>query len=185
MGRELRRREERKNKNKKAVENEEELDTSIKGTTVLKVVSTIVLLLLVVYYVLAVFVTKELDISAKDNENSETSEKEENNESTTSNKILAATIFNQSEESYYVYCYDFTDEDNGVAEAVNASQEKIYRLNTKDSLNSRYVTEGEGNKNATSLEDLKISNPTLLVITGDKITGYYEGRSNIISFLGN
>ncbi len=184
MGRELRRKEEKRNKSRKKIEEREEiLDTSIKGITVLKVVSSIILILLVVYYIMAVFITKEIDISEK---TSDTEATENNSSSSTTNKIVAANIFSQQEEKYYVYCYDFSDEDDGVAQAVSGASDKtIYKLNTKDGFNSKYVTDGEGNKNATSLDSLKISSPTLIEITQDKITGYYEGRSSIINFLSN
>ncbi len=182
MGRELRRREERKNKNKKNYEKQEEIEKEIKGITILKVTGAIILILLVLYYILAVFVTKEIDISESDTtSNTNTNAKSES----VTDKIVAANIFNQSEETYYVYCYDFNDEDAGVAQAIQgATSKKIYRLNTKDGFNKNYVTEGEGNKNATNVSELKIKNPTLIAISGDKIIGYYEGRTNIISFLG-
>ena len=182
MGREQRRKEEKRNKYRKNIKKQEELDTSIKGTTILKVVSSIVLILLVVYYIMAVFITKEIDISEKNNDAKATDTATVN--SNVSNKIIAINIFNQKEDNYYVYCYDFSDEDEGVAQAINgASNQTIYRLNTKDGLNSKYVTEETGNRNATSLDDLKIANPTLLVISADKIVGYYEGRNDIMSFL--
>ena len=182
MGREQRRKEEKRNKNRKKIEeNEEALDTSIKGTTILKVVSAIILIIITVYYIMAVFITKEIDVSGK-NSDSETSNTSTN--SSITNKIVAQNIFNQKEEVYYVYCYDFNNEDEGVAQAINeASNKTIYRLNTKDGFNSKYVTSDTGNKNATSLDDLKVSDPTLLEITGDKITGYYEGRNSIMTFL--
>ena len=58
MGRELRRKEAKKNKNK-ITKIEKELDTSIHGRTVAKIVIFCVVLLLVLYYVIAVFITKE------------------------------------------------------------------------------------------------------------------------------
>ena len=175
MGRELKRREAKQNKTK--IEKEEELEFEINKMTILKVASTIILILLASYYVLAVFVTKEIDISEKDTEATTT----EN--TNTENKILAANIFNQSEEKYYIYCYDFNSEEEGLQNAINGSDKTIYRLNTSDGLNSKYVTEDTGNPNATSLEDLKVTNPTLIEISGDKITGYYEGKNQILSFL--
>ncbi len=182
MGRELKRKEEKRNKGKKKNQEEEEISTEINGVTIAKVVGAIVLILLVVYYILAVFVTKEIDISEVSNNKDKTSDSEVN--SSVSNKILASNIFSQKEEIYYVYCYNFDDEDEGVAEAVNgATDKKIYRLDTNSSLNSKYVTDENGNVNATSLNDLSISSPTLLEIAGDRITGYYEGRSNIINYL--
>lgn len=179
MGREQRRREEKRNKNK--IADEEVLDTSIKGTTILKVVSSIVLILFVVYYIMAVFITKEIDISDK---NSKTNTTESNSSSITT-KILGANIFSQKEETYYVYCYDFNDEDSGVAQAISGVSDKtVYKLDTSSGMNSKYVSE-TGNPNSSSLDDLKVSNPTLLVISGDKITGYYEGRNSIMNFLSS
>ena len=179
MGREQKRREERRNKNIRKIEDEEVLDTSIKGITILKVVSSIVLILFVVYYIVAVFITKEIDISDKNKD----SNSSENSTSSVSDKILGANIFSQKEESYYVYCYDFGDEDSGVAQAISGvSDMTVYRVDTSNGMNSKYVDE-TGNPNSSSLDDLKVSNPTLLVISGDKITGYYEGRNNIMNFL--
>lgn len=180
MGRELRRKEEKKNKIKKNIKNHENLDTSIKGITILKVFGGIVLILLVVYYAVAVFITKEIDFSNKSN----SSTSDSSSTSSVSNRILASNIFNQKEEIYYVYCYNFNDEDNVVGDAVNSSSDKkIYRLDTGSSLNSKYVVDDSGNRSATGLDDLKISDPTLLAISGDSIVGYYEGKNEIIQFL--
>ena len=105
MGREQKRREQFKNKNKKL--KEEELDTSINAITLLKLVGFVLILLFVVYYVLAVFVTKEIDIS--NGEEKSTITESTNSGSSVSNKILASNIFNQQEEEYYVYFYDFNE----------------------------------------------------------------------------
>lgn len=178
MGRELRRKEERKNKNK-VIHKEAELDTSIKGSTVIKVVIFIALLLLILWYILAVFVTKEVDISKNNDTASDTTDT-----SSVSNRILASATFNQLEDVYYVYYYDFTDEDQSVASAISSkSALKIYRVDTSSSLNQKYVTEETGNATVTSIDNLKVKNPTLLQITNDQVTGYYEGSSNIIAFL--
>lgn len=177
MGRELRRKEERKNKN---IKKKEELDTSVKGSTILKILGVVLLILLVLYYVVAVFVTKEIDVSG--NKGADTNDS--TSASSVSNKILASAIFNQKEETYYVYFYDFEDEDSGISSAISSRSDiKIYKVDTSSSLNSKYVTEESGNASATTLEELKVKNPTLLEITNDQITGYYEGSSLIIDFL--
>ena len=180
MGRELRRKEERKNK--KILETKQvELDTSIKGLTVVKLIGAIVLILLVLYYILAVFVTKEIDVSNKNNSTSNNSESTSN----VSNKILASAIFNQKEEDYYVYFYDFTDEDESVANAIsNRSDLKIYRVDTSSSLNSKYVTEDANSINVDSIETLKVKNPTLIHVEADKVTAYHQGSTSILGFLG-
>ncbi len=178
MGREQRRREEKKNKN--LIKDEEQLDVSLKFSTLIKIIVAIVLILLVLYYILAVFVTKELDVSGKKDSNSSESS------STTSvdKAILAATIFNQSEETYYVYFYNFKDEDENIASVINSRSDlTIYRVNTNDGLNSKYITTDSGNKSATNLDNLKVKDPTLIEVTNDKITKYYEGSKEITNYL--
>ena len=177
MGRELKRREERKNKNKLA-HRQEELDASIKVSTLIKLVVFTIFVLLILWYVLAVFVTKEVDISGGNTDDASSAET-----SDVSNRILASATFNQAEEVYYVYYYDFSDEDKSIASAMSASDLKIYRVDTSSSLNQNYVTEDSGNKSVTGINDLKVKNPTLLEITNDSVTGYYEGGSAIIDFL--
>lgn len=176
MGREQKRREQFKNKNKKV--KEEELDTSIKGITLVKLVGFVIILLFVIYYVLAVFVTKEIDISNSGEKSTIT--ESTNSGSSVSNKILASNIFNQKEEEYYVYFYDFNDEDDVVSSIISGMTEKtIYRVDTSSSLNSKYVTEEKGNKSAKNLDDLKVINPTVIKIEADKIVKYYEGNNEI------
>lgn len=179
MGRELRRKEAKKNKNRN-IKTEAELDTNIHGSTVAKVVIFIAILLLVLYYIVAVFITKEIDISWQD-DNSTT----ETDTSSVSDKILAKNIFNQAEAKYYVYFYDFSDEDATIASAIsNNSDLTIYRVDTNSALNQNYVTEDNSNRNVTSISDLKVKTNTLIEVTNDKVTAYYEGSSEIVSFLG-
>ncbi len=182
MGRELRRREERKNKSKN-VHSQEKLDTSIKGVTVIKVVVVVALILFALYYVVAIFITKEIDISGnKDSEASSST----TDTSSVSNRILASATFSQLEEVYYVYFYDFTDEDEGIASAIGGRSDlKIYRVDTSSSLNANYVTEDASNHEVTDIQNLKVKNPTLLEITNDQVTGYYEGNTNIINYLNS
>lgn len=173
MGRELKRKEAKKNKN---INNkEQELDTKISWLTLLKITFFIILLLASVYYVLAVFVTKEIDISNKKEDNSE----EVSNTNTITDRILASNIFSQKESSYYVYFYDFSDTENLYSLIDSNIDDKIYKVDTSSGLNSKYVSSEKGNKNATSLENLKVTNHTLIKIDDDKITKYYEGKNSI------
>ena len=177
MGREQRRKEEKNNK--RIVKNEEQLDTSIKMSTLIKIIVAITIILVLLYYILAVFITKELDVTG--NKDASTSNTSTNN---VPNAILASSIFNQAEETYYVYFYNFTEEDENVGSAINSNSSKtIYRVNTNDGLNSKYITLEQGNKSVTSLENLKVKDPTLIEITNDKVTKYFEGSTSIINFL--
>ena len=180
MGREMKRREVKKNK--KLVSNKKDInfDTSINWVNAIKLIFAIVLILLVLYYILAVFVTKELDISGGSvNENSTT----ENN-TTITNKILAANIFEQQESSYYVYFYDFSSGEDDLSGLIsNGIDDKLYKVDTSSGLNSKYVVSDNGNKDASSIDELSVISNTLIKVEDDKITEYYEGKSNIMNAL--
>lgn len=177
MGRTERRKQERKNKNNKI--NNEIKEYSGKDTiiTTIKIIITIVLILLALYFVVAIFVTKEIDFNTKDNDTTT------DTTSTVSDKILAKNTFNQKEETYYVYFYDFNDEDADISSNIYNITDKVYRVDTSSSLNKNYVKEESGNKTATSIDDLKVINPTLIKVSNDKITEYYETVDSIVSYL--
>lgn len=181
MGRIERRRQEKNNKNKKITKENNIEEYNGKNTlyTAIKIMAVMVLLIFILYYVVAVFVTKEISISTKKDE--ETTDTTTN---TVSDRILARNIFNQKEETYYVYFYDFTDADQNIAMAINnLSDSKVYKVDTSSSLNKNYVTEESGNKQATSVDELKVKSPTLIKITNDKIVEYYEDIDPILAYL--
>ena len=177
MGRELKRKEAKKNKNNNT--KVEELDTKISLLTLIKITFFIILLLAAVYYVLAVFVTKEINISSKKDEKTENV----SSNNTVTDKILASNIFSQKESSYYVYFYDFSDNENLYSLIDSKIEDKIYKVDTSSGLNSKYVTEEKGNKNATNLEELKVIDNTLIKVDNDKIVKYYEGESSIRDYI--
>ena len=124
----------------------------------------------IIYLLSALFITKELDWFNKD-------KTEESSSNGVSNSILASAIFKQNEEEYYVYFYDFDEEekDSTITNLVNSSitSDKVYKVNTKSAMNANYVGE-TSNKSAKTLSDLKVVAPTLIKISGDTITEYYE-----------
>ena len=168
MGRELRRKQAKKDG--KSLEKEEIIETNQIKKYLINIVA-IVGVFAIIYVLSALFITKELDWFNKD--------KEEENKSSNevSNSILASTIFKQNEESYYVYFYDFDEEekDSAITSLVNnkLTEDKVYKVNTKSAMNANYVGE-TGNKNAKTLNDLKVVNHTLIKVSGDTISEYYE-----------
>ncbi len=167
MGRELRRKQAKKNG--KSLEREEIVETNQIKKLLINIF-VIIGIFSIIYLISALFITKELDWFSKD-KTDDTSEK------TNSGAILASAIFNQKEEEYYVYFYDFDEkeEDSMVTSLVTSelSDSKVYKVNTKSAMNANYVGE-ESNKNAKTLEDLKVVSPTLIKISGNKIAEYYE-----------
>ena len=176
MGRELRRKEAKKNNNIKKMD---EIDTSIKGSTLLKLVIIGTIILVALYFSIAIFITKEINVSwINSNKTEETNEVLEN-------RILAKNTFNQKDDDYYVYFYDFTDEDQTVTGATGLSSDPIYVVDTSSGLNKNYVSEDDGNRNVTSIDDLKVKSPTVIKISADKVVGYYEGSKEIIAHFEN
>lgn len=167
MGRELRRKQAKKEG--KSLEKENLVETNSIKKYLLNIF-VIVGVFAIIYLVSALFITKELDWFSKD----ETKEKD-NRE--VSNAILASAIFKQSEEEYYVYFYDFNEEekDSEITNLVNNNLigDKVYKVNTASAMNVNYVGE-ESNRNAKTLSELKVVAPTLIKIMGDTITEYYE-----------
>ena len=179
MGREQRRKEAKKVKNNKIARDINNNDM-FKVSTILKVVFAVIIILLVLYYILAVFVTKEIDVSG----NKDSSSNEMDSSYSVSNKILATNTFRQVEQIYYVYYYDFDDENEDIASLVsNLDDYKIYRVDTGSSLNSNYVTDSDSNKEVSDISNLKVINPTIIKIDNDRVVEYHEGVDDITSFL--
>lgn len=164
MGRELRRKQaKREGKSLKNEEIKEEYNVK-------KIVITCVIVLVsigLVYLISALFITKELDWFSK--------EEVKENTSSVENSILASAIFKQKEDEYYVYFYDFNEDNNMYKNIVSSklSNKKVYNVDTSSGLNSNYVSD-VSNKKATGLDDLKVVNDTVIKIVGDTIVEYYE-----------
>ena len=120
-----------------------------------------------VYLISALFITKELDRFSK--------EEVKENTNSVENSILASAIFKQKEDEYYVYFYDFNEDNNMYKNIVSSklSSKKVYNVDTSSGLNSNYVSD-VSNKKATGLDDLKVINDTVIKIVGDTIVEYYE-----------
>ncbi len=164
MGRELRRKQAKREG--KSLKNEEIKDEY----NVKKIVITCVIVLVsigLVYLISALFITKELDWFSK--------EEVKENTSSVENSILASAIFKQKEDEYYVYFYDFNEDNNMYKNIVSSklSSKKVYNVDTSSGLNSNYVSD-VSNKKATGLDDLKVINDTVIKIVGDTIVEYYE-----------
>ena len=174
MGRELRRKQakrEGKNLARENLENEHQIKK------LLIITGLILFIAIIIYLLTATFITKELKwFDNSDQNQTDTSSNK------VSNSILASAIFKQKEEEYYVYFYDYEEKFSRETSAVNSiSETKVYKVNTKYGMNTKYVGD-TANKKATSLENLKVKEHTLIKISGNKIIKIYvdeEITSNI------
>ena len=119
-----------------------------------KYIKIIVVVLLIVglfYLLSATLITKELGSTKKEN----------NTETKVDNTILAKNSLRQTDEIYYVYYYDFNNKLTKIENNISKLDNKVYRVNTSDALNSNFVSE-ESNPSAKTLEEIKVKAPTLL-----------------------
>lgn len=172
MNREQRRKE--KKKNEKMEFNTTNTETN-EMYRLLKISIVVIVIFALLFLGVSIFVTKEIDLN-KDNQTQE---------SDNTSSILANSIFKQKEEEYYVYFYDFNNENTNIATTIinRIPDAKVYYVDTSDILNKNFVVTEESNKKATSLEELKVVKDTIIKINNDKIVGYYEGEEDIATNL--
>ena len=174
MGRELRRKEAKRNG--KNVRDIQKLSKE-KPMTMKQFITIIVVLLVffvILYILTGIFITKDIKwFDKKDNTT--------DNASTVSNKILGVDSLRQSEEEYYVYYYDTTNENIKVTNAVNMLGKMVYKVDLHDSFNANIV--GEPSGVVSDISELKVADPTVIKVANSTITEYYTGVEQIITTL--
>ena len=176
MGRELRRKQAKKQG--KEINNEELKVEGINFKNLFKLVIISGIIFGVFYLATALFMTQELDWFSKKNETTNT-----DTTPSVANTILAKEALSQKEDTYYVYFYDYTDEVASVSSSISNIEDKVYNVNTKDGFNSNYVSE-ESNKDASSIDELKVKALTLIKVVDGSIVEYYEGKEEINNTFG-
>ena len=109
--------------------------------------------------------------------NKKENKEEETTTSSISNKILASDSLKQSDDVYYVYYYDSTEEDNEVADSVYGINETVYRVDLSDGFNTNFI--GDPSGVVDSIDDLKVSDPTVIKVESGKIVAFYSGKEEI------
>ena len=167
MGRELKRKQAKKEgKNLKELQTKQEINNKMEPKSLLIILGVLVVFCIIIYFLTSIFITKDFNTS-----------KETNEEATITNKILASDSLRQAEEVYYVYYYDKTNEDSSISSIVSSLEEKVYRVDLHDDFNTNYI--GEVNKNAKTIEELKVKDPTVIKVESEEIVAFYSGTEEI------
>lgn len=168
MGRELRRKEaKRSGKNVKEVQkNNREKPMSTKNFVL--IIILLIVLFVLTYILSGIFVTKDIKWFDKKEKAEET-----DNTNNIRNRILASDSLKQLEDNYFVYYYDSAKEDIETTDVVDNLSETVYRVDLHDGFNANFVGEPSGVVN--SIEDLKVSDPTVIKVSSGKIVGFYSG----------
>lgn len=174
MGRELRRKEAKRNG--KNVREAQKLSKE-KPMTMKQFITIIVVLLVffvILYILTGIFITKDIKwFDKKDNTTDDVS--------TISNKILGVDSLRQSEEEYYVYYYDTTNENSEVTNTVNMLGKMVYKVDLHDAFNANIV--GDPSGVVSDISELKVADPTVIKVVNGTITEYYTGVEQITTTL--
>lgn len=98
--------------------------------------------------------------------------------------ILAGQTFDKKYDVYYVVFYNFDEDTTITSRLSNISTNKVFKVNTKDKINSSVISTSS-NKTASSADELKISDVTLIKIEDGKNVEYVEGLSTVAAYLSN
>ena len=100
-------------------------------------------------------------------------------------KILAGNSFSKEDDHYYVLYYDMSDEQlrssyTSLVSNYESLDEHlpIYTVDMSSRFNQNYVSD-TSNPEVSSIDELKISQPTLIEITNGEVTEYVENETQI------
>ena len=99
-------------------------------------------------------------------------------------EILGGQVFNRKDNSYYViFASSDSEFYNIYSNYTSSSDKKVYLVDLKNPLNEKYVSNDETNANASSSNELKVKNHTMIKIEDGKNVEYIEGYENILNKL--
>lgn len=105
-------------------------------------------------------------------------------------ELIAGQIFNRKSDNYYVMLFNFTDVFASYYLSLKDAYEKdkdipIYIVDLEKDFNTNIVLKEDQNfiEKPSKLEDLKVSDPTMIKISKGKVTERIVGREKIIEFL--
>lgn len=177
MGRELKRKQaKREGKNVREVQRDN-MDKPLSPVTFGIIIGFILLFFVILYIITGLFITKDLKWFGDDKDSSDVEE------STIVNRILAVDSLKQSEDEYYVYYYDASKDENAtVGNLLSGLETKVYRVDLADSFNENFV--GDKSGIVDDISNLKVSDPTVIKVSGQKMVGFYSGEEEIKGALG-
>ena len=173
MNREQKRKEARKNK-KIGDDFIEEKTAKSEVNRLIKIAVVVILIFIVLYFGVGIFITKEITLPRGGNNT-------DSEITTSTTNILANSTLSQKDDKYYVYFYDFNNENTNIANTISEklSDAKVYKVDTSDILNKNYVVEEDSNKDAKTLDDLKVKKDTIIIVNNKEIEKYLEGEEEI------
>ena len=160
------------------VEDNENIITRFVGT-----IFGVLIVLVISYLLIGIFVTKTIKFGK---------DKEEVTVATTDKStILIGNTFNQKEEEYLVVIYDMNNKTDKTIEtwltyySGKHTDITIYKVDSKNKMNSKYIVDSDSNKEAKEVSELRVIDPTIIRIKNGSISEYIEGESSVKEMLKN
>lgn len=143
-----------------------------------------VLLVLGITYLIAALITGDIKLGKNQ-------EKEEEEVEIQYEEILAGETFKQHASEYYVMYFNFTD--NIAASYLTFKDTYSYKENSLDfylvdlekGFNQSFLKneEEEYNEYPDSIDEIKVTNPTILKISSHKVVERVEGKQEVLNYL--
>ena len=130
----------------------------------------------VMYFLTTRILSKEVTKKRKQSEVTESSIQYE--------KILAGESFTMDQEEYYVVYYDSTDTELSKTISTYQSDKKdikLYSVDLSDGMNKKYKTDGD--VDTSSIENLKVKNPTLVHFKNKEVVDTITDENEIEDYL--
>ena len=99
-------------------------------------------------------------------------------------KIMIGNVFKKKEKNYLVLFDNYKNYkvNSYINSLIKNSDETVYKVDMSLSENASHISD-ESNKNATSSEEIRINDVTLIKISKGKIVKYLTGSEEIESYL--
>ena len=171
---------------KKQKKNKVKISSTTTDLEISKVIKILVgvLLVLALTYFIAALMTGDIKFGKKEKE-------EEKEVSIQYEEILAGETFKQDKNEYYVMYFNFTD--NVASSYLTFKDTYSYKENSLDfyivdlekGFNQDFIKEenGEYKENPSSIEDVRVTNPTILKISNHKVVEQIEGKEEVLKYL--
>ena len=170
-----------KNKEIKQTKKEEQkIKLDVKGSADSEQISKVIkyLIIVVIIFVGVYFLTDYIT-----NHSSNSNYKKQVGEATIqSDKILAGSTFNKSDDEYYVLFYDVTG-NSTYTDLYSTYKEKedhlpIYYVDIKEGLNSKFIGE-DVNEEPSDISELKVNGTTLIKISNKEVEEFITNEDEI------
>lgn len=144
-----------------------------------KILLAVIIFIVLIYFATRLFVKKDMNTNEEETAVTEISY----------NKMVFGTMLNRPYDEYYVLAFSSEDNEanyyNSLASSYMAKEDSlyVYYIDLEDSMNKSFIAgnDEESNPDAKSLEELKVSDLTLIKVVDGEIVKYIENVSDIKS----